>query len=115
MAKKNHMLAQLEARMEIKYAVMFDRRSEVLAQMFMDAAMLAAHDVFGLGPGRAAKFMQAVKDNFQNMERMALSDADGGDQEIWYTRAKLDEALRAIVGEENFKPFEVRYGHDKNP
>ena len=29
--------------------------------------------------------------------------------------AKLDERLRAIVGEDNFKPFEVRYGHDKNP
>ena len=29
--------------------------------------------------------------------------------------AQLDEALLAIVGEENFQPFEVRYGHDKNP
>lgn len=115
MPKKNHMLAQMEAKMEIKYAIAFERRSEVLAQMLMDAAMLAAHDVFGLGPGRAAKFMQAVKDSFQEMEIMALKDADDGDQEIWYTRAKLDEQLRAIVGEENFKPFEVRYGHEKAP
>jgi len=115
MAKKNHMLAKLESQMEIKYAIMFDRRSEVLAQMFMDAAMLAAHDVFKLGPGRAARFMESVKENFQNMERMALKDADDGDQEIWYTRAKLDEQLLAIVGEKNFKPFEVRYGHEKNP
>lgn len=115
MPKKNPMLAKLEAQMEIKYAIMFDRRVETLAQMFMDAAMLAAHDVFNLGPGRAARFMQAVKDNYREMSDMALRDAADGDEEIWYTRAKLDEQLLAIVGEENFHPFEVRYQHEKNP
>lgn len=115
MPKKNPMLAKLEAQFEIKYAVMFDRRIETLAQMFMDAAMLAAHDVFGLGPGRAARFMQAVKDNYHEMSEMALKDAADGDEEIWYTRSKLDEQLLAIVGKENFQPFEVRYQHEKNP
>ena len=43
------------------------KKNYMLAQMFMDAAMLAAHDVFGLGPGRAARFMQAVTDSFQHM------------------------------------------------
>ena len=38
-----------------------------------------------------------------------------GDEDIWYTRAKLDEQLLAIVGKENFQPFEVRYQHEKNP
>ena len=115
MPKQNAMLAKLEAQIETKYAIMFERKMETLAQMFMDAGMLAAHDVFNLGPGRAARFMQAVKDNYHEMSRMALQDAADGDKDIWYTKAKLDEQLLAIVGEENFQPFEVRYKHEKNP
>lgn len=115
MPKENAVLKRMKAELEIKYAIMFERKMETLAQMFMDAGMLAAHDVFGLGPGRAARFMQAVKDNYHEMSRMALQDAADGDEEIWYTKAKLDERLLAIVGEENFQPFEVRYQHEKNP
>ena len=115
MPKKNPMLAQLEAKLEIKYAIAFERKQDVLTQMMTDAAILDAHDVFGLGPGRAAKFKKAIEDSYNTMARMALQDAEDGDQEIWYTKSKLDEALLAIVGEENFQPFEVRYGYEKNP
>lgn len=37
----------------------------------------------------------------------------GQDPETYYQRVKLDEGLRAIVGEENFAPFLERYEYIK--
>lgn len=111
MAKKNHMLAQIEA----KYAAMFDRRLDILAQKLQDAAMIAAHDVLGLGPGRAQAFVKALKDSLDEIDRLTLEDAKD-DKQLWYTKAKLDEQLLAIVGPENFAPFDERYyGIKENP
>ena len=39
-----------------------------------------------------------------------MIDADGADdKELVYSRAKIDEQLRQIVGDENFSPWEERY------
>lgn len=39
-----------------------------------------------------------------------IVDDSKDDVEFVYTKAKVDEQIKAIVGEENFAPWEERYG-----
>ena len=75
----------------------------------MDAAILAAHEVFGMGPGRAEAFRKAYVDAMEELAGMFIDDSEG-DKRLEYAKAKRDEAIRAIVGEEAFLPFDVSYG-----
>lgn len=80
-------------------------------QMGYDAAILAAHEVFNMGPGRAGAFADAWNAAMDELATMWITDADdNGDCGLTWAKAKRDEAIRAIVGEENFVPFEVAYG-----
>lgn len=111
MAKRNPMLERLEAQIEAKYMALFHRKMDILEQMCQDAAMIAAHDVLGMGAGRAVKFGVVYRETLNEMARATMEDAKE-DNEVWYSIAKLDERLKAIVGEENFAPWEERYGGD---
>ena len=76
-----------------------------------DAAILAAHEVFGMGPGRAAAFANAYNDALELLAGLYLDDArDNKDPGIDYAKGKRDELIRRIVGEENFVPFDRFYG-----
>lgn len=75
-----------------------------------DAAILAAHEALGMGPGRAAAFRDAYCSAMDELAGMFIDDADGGDRQIVYAKAKRDEAILKIVGEENFVPFDLSYG-----
>ena len=75
-----------------------------------DAAILAAHEAFGMGPGRAAAFRDAYCSAMDELAGMFIDDADGGDRQIVYAKAKRDEAIRRIVGDELFVPFDICYG-----
>lgn len=115
MAKPSPMLQKMEAQYEAKYAALFKRRMDTLLQMCQDAACIAAHKTLGMGPGRAENFCAELRLTINRMSSMALEDAEG-DPDIWYTKAKLDEELRAIVGADKFAPFEERYyGKKENP
>lgn len=103
--KQNPMLAKIEA----KYNALFHRKMDTLMQMGQDAAMIAAHDVLQLGPGRAQDFCVAYIDAMNSMARMVAEDSKD-DKEFVYAKAKIDEQIRAIVGPENFKPWEERFG-----
>lgn len=70
---------------------------------------MAAHESLGMGPGRAEAFCTAYKEAVDGMARMMWEDQKD-DAEYAYTRAKVDEQIRAIVGEDKFQPWEVRYG-----
>lgn len=111
---KNAMLAKMEAKYEAKYAALFHRRMDTLLQMCQDAACIAAHNALGMGPGRAENFCAEYRLTINRMSEMALEDAKD-DEDIWYTKEKLDEELRAIVGPDKFAPFEERYYQNKNP
>lgn len=50
--KPNPMIAKIEA----KYNRLFHLKMDMLMQMGQDAAMIAAHDVLQLGPGRQETF-----------------------------------------------------------
>lgn len=109
MPKHNPMLARIEAAAEARYQVRFRKSLDMLLQMGQDAAMIAAHDVLQLGPGRAEDFCIAYREAINDMAQRVV-DGQMDDPEFVYAKAKIDEQIRAIVGEDKFSPWEVRYG-----
>lgn len=76
-----------------------------------DAAIMAAHEVFNMGPGRAAAFSAAYHEAMEDLAGMYIDDADqNGDHHLDYAKSKRDAAIRKIVGEENFVEFDRAYG-----
>ncbi len=76
-----------------------------------DAAVIAAHEVFGMGPGRAAAFGRAYSKAMDQMANLYLDDArENNDEMIEYAKGKRDELILRIVGEANFEPFDRFYG-----
>lgn len=82
-------------------------RTRFTVQMSVDAALIAAADVFGCGEKRAKQFMDRFASVYNDMARMAIEDARD-DKEISYTKAKVDERLKEICGK-HFCPWEERY------
>jgi len=76
-------------------------------QMCLDAALIAANDVLQLGPGRAKEFADAFSKTLTEIANMAVDDT----KDLEYSKAKLDERLKQICGE-NFVPWEGRYRGD---
>ena len=87
----------------------YRRQLDVCLQMGLDAAMIAANEVLGLGAGRAAKFRKAYIDTINEIGRMLAIDGKD-DADLTYSTAKIDERLRQIVGNENFVDWDGRYG-----
>ena len=107
--KRKPMLARIEAAAEARYQIRFRKSMDMLLQMGQDAAMIAAHDVLQLGPGRAEAFGVAYREAINSMARRVVDD-QMDDPEFVYAKAKIDEQIRAIVGPEKFAPWEERYG-----
>ena len=76
-------------------------------QMCLDAAMIAANEVFNMGPARAKAFADAFSSSLNEIADMTVSDGKT-DRELWFTKSKLDERLKRICGE-YFQPWEERY------
>ena len=74
-------------------------------KMCLDAASMAANDVFHMGPKTAPLFAAAYSKYIGKIARTAIEDTP----DMEYTWAKIDERLQQIYGE-NFQPHEVRYG-----
>lgn len=101
--KKNNFLARMEREKEKA----LDMRTRFTLQMSLDAALIAAAEVFSLGEKRAKVFMDKFAEVYNDMARMALEDAET-DREIAYTKAKVDARMREICGK-YFCPWEERY------
>lgn len=56
MPKPSATLARIKAEAEAKYNALFHLKMDMLMQMGQDAAMIAAHEVLQLGPGRSEAF-----------------------------------------------------------
>lgn len=107
MAKTNAYLAKRDAEQEIKYLM----KLHIMQQMGLDAAMIAAHEVFQLGKGRALQFGTKYIEAINDIATLIVEDKKV-DKEIVYARADLDRKIKRIVGEENFAPWEERYSID---
>ena len=73
-----------------------------------DAALIAAHEVLQLGPGRAAAFLGAYNRAMDDLAELYLGDKD---KAMDYGKGKRDEVIRKIVGDENFIPYDRFYGN----
>ena len=109
MAKQSGALMRLQAAERARYEIRFHKSMDMLLQMSQDAAMIAAHDVLQLGPGRAEAFCVAYREAINDMARRVVDD-QMDDPEFVYAKAKIDEMIKSIVGPEKFVPWEVRYG-----
>lgn len=88
--KRNAMLARIEAAAEARYQKRLHASMDMLLQMCLDAAMIAANEVFNMGPSRVEAFCNAFSEDME------------------YTKAKLDQRLKQICGDK-FQPWEERY------
>lgn len=77
----------------------------------LDSAMIAAHEVFGMGPKRAKQFDTAYKNAMDELAGLFTMDADeNNDAALTYAKAKRDELILSIVGPDLFVPFDQIYG-----
>lgn len=93
--KPNAFLARYEAQLEARYQA----KLQIAMQMGLDA---------GMGAGRAEKFRTAYIDTVNEIMHMTVVE-DKDDPDFEWTKAKVDDRLRAIVGEQNFVPWDERY------
>lgn len=100
MARRNAYLASVQAGIAAS--------RHIHTQMCMDAAMIAANEVFNMGPTRCKDFADAFSEALCSTAETTVEDAKS-DKKLWYTKEKLDERLKKICGE-HFVPWEVRYG-----
>ena len=99
--KKNSIAQVIKA--ETAKAV--QQRVLVHTQMCLDAASMAANDVFNMGPGRAPQFAAA----FSRYIKEIAHTADEDTPDLEYTWATIDKRLAQIYGE-HFVPAKERYG-----
>lgn len=100
-----------------QYARMFEQArksvssdyAEIRGQIDCDAAMLAANEVFQMGPGRAKQFLEAMIKYVNEISELFLEDSKG-DATLEYAKHTLDKRIVDVVGEENFSPWDARYG-----
>ena len=78
-------------------------------QLAEDAAFIAANEVLGLGAGRAKEFGNAFVKYVNEIAEFVVADSKD-DKDIAYSKEILDRRIKAIVGEENFVPYDERYG-----
>ena len=109
MGKKNTLGPIIEQLARARTKELVAEQTKARLCLGMDAAILAAHEVFGLGPGRAAAFRDAYVSSMEELAGLFIDDAEG-DVKLEYAKAKRDEAIRRIVGDELFVPFEQAYG-----
>lgn len=120
MAKHNQMLAKIEAKYAMEYAIELEKANarylkqlDIALQQSSDAAMMAIDDVFDVNAYSAEKFHVAHVKYVNQMAHLMLEDYDD-DKEMLHTKEDIDRRLLQIVGEENFVPFETRYARKDN-
>jgi hypothetical protein len=82
---------------------------DMALQQSADAAMMAIDDVFDVNEYSAEKFHVAHIQYVNKMARLMLDDYED-DKEMLHTKVDIDRRLMQIVGEDNFVPWDERYG-----
>lgn len=111
MPKPSYMMRRMQAEERLRHDMRLDREILDLGQLYLDAAFMAANDVFHMGPGRCKAFGDAMIKYINEMAAMRVQDKKSDPQYV-YTREKVDARLKQICGE-HFDPLEVCYGEKK--
>lgn len=108
MAKPSPMIQKLIAKERAEAAFRLDRAVSFAKALTQDAAVLAAHEVFGLGQGRVVEFVMALCRHILDWQE-AISEDRADDPEIAFAKERIDRILRPIYGD--WMPeFDIRYG-----
>ena len=83
-------------------------RLRICLQQSMDAALMAADDVFDVNAYSAEKFCKAMVQYVNDISSMIVEDSKS-DPELVFTKTDLDRRIKQIVGAENFEPWDERY------
>ena len=96
-------------RLQLNKALAIERDRLFTMQWCADAAILAANEVFKRKGDKLVEFALAMQRYSQEIAGLTLEDAKD-DKDIEYTKAKVDAALKDILPEERFQPWDERYG-----
>lgn len=111
MAKPNTYVLLKNAQQQIRLLhAEVERMKGFTLQQSLDMALITLNTEFGFGPERCAAFESAFRQTFMDYARMCVDDGES-DDEIWYTKEKVDRALRRACGED-ILPFDERYSPD---
>lgn len=105
MAKQSAFLTAVSKEVQRRMA----RYEHTRMQIAEDAAFMAAHEVLGLGPGRAEAFGVAFVKYVGEITELINTDAKD-DKKLEYAKSVIDRAIKPIVGEKLFLEFDERYG-----
>jgi hypothetical protein len=89
-------------------------RSHVDIQMALDSAVIAANNTFHRKGDIMLEFVEEFNKVFKEISLMLIDDAKD-DEELWYSKSKIDSKLNDIFGEENVAPWDVRYDYTRCP
>lgn len=92
-----------EEREKVEYMKGFTLRQS------MDIAMITNNEEFGFGPVYNERWEEAFMAHFLEYAQMCVDDAED-DEDLWFTKDKLDGALRRARGE--VLSFEERYAYE---
>jgi len=108
MSRKQSATAWIAEQMAMKIV---GEQTKARVMLAFDAALITAADMFDLNPENAAEFCSKYNEAMEELAGIYVDDAEENkDKNIWYAKGKRDEAIRKIVGDENFVPFDVAYG-----
>ena len=85
MPKPNAMLARIEAAAKARYQARLHTSMDMLLQLGQDAAAIATHVVFQLGPGGAEQFFVAYREAINDMARRVVDSEQKNDfgKTVW--------------------------------
>ena len=90
-----------QRRKDAKAKARLNRELQIHVQIAMDAAMIAANEVFQCGPGRAEAFAEAYQGRYLDIIKAFEDDAV-------YAYEIIDRRLKPICGDK-FTPWQTRY------
>ncbi len=76
-------------------------------QQCLDMAMLALNAEFNFGPTYNRRFEKRFREIFVDFADLCVEDG-ADDEELWFTKEKLDQMMRRAYGED-LLPFDERY------
>lgn len=80
----------------------------IIMQQIMDCINLTLNQVYGFDSKKVEQLRDPFYENWCEFCDIANSDVKT-DEQMWYTRDKMDKALINAFGEENVEPWEKRY------
>ena len=101
--RQENFMTRLQRNMDDEFAVAY----ECGASAMQDYMLIALKRCGFFGKKRVNMLHEMVREVREEYADRTIADAKD-DKEIWYTKKKLDDELKRVVGEENFVPWEQR-------